>query len=146
MNAEPNVQAMKFLLDTSTVSELMRANPVVLAQLTECPRDGVVIPQPVVAEIESGLALLPVGKRKKVLVQRWQLYSNELLRVRWNDAVSRQFAVAKAQLRKAGSIIEDLDIAIAAHAMAWDLMLVTNNTGHFRRIKRLRLVDWTASR
>jgi predicted nucleic acid-binding protein len=43
----------------------------------------------------------------------------------WNDAVSAQFAATKAQLRKAGSIIEDLDIAIAAHAMAWELTLVT---------------------
>jgi predicted nucleic acid-binding protein len=68
-----------------------------------------------------------------------------LLRVTWNDAVSSQFAVTKAQLRKAGNIIEDLDIAIAAHAMAWDLQLVTNNTSHFRRIKKLRLVDWTSS-
>lgn len=146
MNAEPNLQAMKFLLDTNTVSELMRANPVVLAHLTECPRDEVVIPQPVVAEIEFGLALLPLGKRKRMLARRWQLFSNELLRVTWNDAVSRQFAAAKAQLRKAGSLIEDLDIAIAAHAMAWGLMLVTSNTSYFRRIKRLRLVDWTTSR
>ncbi len=146
MNADANVQAMRFLLDTNTVSELMRANPVVLAQLTECPRDHVVVPQPVVAEIEFGLALLPSGQRKRTLAERWQLFSGELLRVTWNDAVSTQFALTKAQLRKAGSIIEDLDIAIAAHAMAWELTLVTNDTNHFRRIKRLRLVDWTRSR
>jgi tRNA(fMet)-specific endonuclease VapC len=145
MKTNANVQAMKFLLDTNTVSELMRANPVVLARLIERPRDEVVIAQPVVAEIEFGLALLPLGKRKKTLVQRWQLFSNELLRVTWNDAVSSQFAVVKAQLRKSGSLIEDLDIAIAAHAMAWDLQLVTNNTSHFRRIKRLRWADWTSS-
>jgi predicted nucleic acid-binding protein len=145
MKADANAQSMKFLLDTNTVSELMRANPVVLAHLTERPRDEVVIPQPVVAEIEFGLSLLPLGKRKRTLVQRWQLFSHELLRVTWNDAVSSQFAVTKAQLRRAGSIIEDLDIAIAAHAMVWDLQLVTNNTSHFRRIKRLRLVDWTSA-
>jgi predicted nucleic acid-binding protein len=64
MKAEANAQSMKFLLDTNTVSELMRANPVVLAHLTERPRGEVVIPQPVVAEIEFGLALLPLGKRE----------------------------------------------------------------------------------
>lgn len=143
MNADPSGQAMKYLLDTNTVSELMRANPVVIGHLTERPRDEVVIPQPVIAEIEFGLALLPLGKRKRTLVERWKLFSDELLRVTWNDAVSSQFAVVKAQLRKAGSIIEDLDIAIAAHAIAWELIVVTNNTSHFRRIKRLRLVDWT---
>jgi tRNA(fMet)-specific endonuclease VapC len=143
MNADPNAEAAKFLLDTNTVSELMRANPIALGNLTQRPRDEVVVPQPVVAEIEFGLALLPPGKRKKALGQRWKLFSGELLRATWNDAVSAQFALTKAQLRKAGSIIEDLDIAIAAHAMAWELTLVTNNTSHFRRIKSLRLVDWT---
>ena len=134
---------MKFLLDTNTISELMRGNALVVANLTACARDQVGLPQPVVAEIEFGLALLPRGKRRDLLSQRWNLFSRELLRVIWTESVSKQFAVTKTQLRKAGRVVEDLDIAIAAHAIAFELVLVSNNVKHFRSIKSLSLVDWT---
>lgn len=134
---------MKYLLDTNVVSELIHGSPIVTANLIQYPRGQVVVAQPVVAEIEFGLALLPRGKRRDELSQRWSRFSIELLRVQWNDSVSGQFAAIKAQLRKAGRIIEDFDIAIAAHAQAWNLTLVTNNNRHFGGIKGLRLVDWT---
>lgn len=134
---------MKYLLDTNIVSELIHGSRIVTDNLILCPRGQVVVAQPVVAEIEFGLALLPRGKRRDELSQRWSRFNNELLRVLWTDAVSVQFAGIKAQLRKAGRVVEDFDIAIAAHAQAWDLALVTNNNRHFTGIKGLRLVDWT---
>jgi len=134
---------VKYLLDTNVVSELIHGSPIVAGNLVLYPRGQVVIPQPVAAEIEFGLALLPRGKRRDELSQRWSRFNIELLRVLWTDSVSVQFAVIKAQLRKAGRIIEDFDIAIAAHAQAWNLTLVTSNNRHFAGIKDLQRVDWT---
>jgi tRNA(fMet)-specific endonuclease VapC len=136
---------VKHLLDTNIASELIHGNPQVLANLALHPRGHVAIAQPVVAEIEFGLALLPRGKRRDELSRRWSRFSDELLRVQWSDSVSLHFASIKARLRKSGLVIEDFDVAIAAHAQAWDLTLVTNNIRHFSRIKDLRLVDWTQS-
>jgi tRNA(fMet)-specific endonuclease VapC len=137
---------LKYLLDTNTVSELMRGNSRVLARLQECARAEVVLPQPVVAEIEFGLALLPKGKRKTLLSQRWAVLNAELLRVAWTDSVSEAFARIKSVLYKDGALVEDFDVAIAAHALAWDLCLVSNNTRHMERVRGLHLEDWTTHR
>lgn len=134
---------MKYLLDTNTVSELMRGNPTAVARLQECARADVVLPQPVIAEVEVGLALLPKGKRKTLLSQRWTVLNTELLRVAWTDSVSEAFARIKISLHKKGELVEDFDVAIAAHALAWDLCLVSNNTRHRGRVRGLRLEDWT---
>lgn len=134
---------MTYLLDTNTVSELMRANPRSLSKLKEHSPQTVRIAQPVIAEISFGLKRLPRSKRTTLLESRWQLYKKELLPIAWNDDVSESFAIIKATLYKRGEPLEDIDIAIAAHAVAHDMCLVTNNTKHIKRIKGLILDDWS---
>lgn len=121
----------------------MRGNAAVSARLQECARVDVALPQPVIAEVEFGLALLPKGKRKTLLSRRWTVLSVELLRVAWTDSVSEAFARIKSILHRNGKLVDDFDVAIAAHALAWDLCLVSNNTRHMERVPGLRLEDWT---
>ena len=52
------------------------------------------------------------------------------------------YAKEKARLRKAGTMISDLDLLIAATAITFNLNMVTNNTSHFDRIKGIMLEDW----
>jgi tRNA(fMet)-specific endonuclease VapC len=52
------------------------------------------------------------------------------------------FGDIKADLRKKGLLIEDMDLLIAATAREHDLTLVTNNASHFERIPDLRLENW----
>jgi len=52
------------LLDTTTVSALMRGDDLAKRRLLAHRRTGVAIPQPVVAEIEYGLARLPESRRR----------------------------------------------------------------------------------
>lgn len=54
------------------------------------------------------------------------------------------YASEKARLQKSGKVIDDFDLLIGATAVSFDLIMVTNNTNHFNRIKNLRLEDWTA--
>jgi len=56
--------------------------------------------------------------------------------------VARQFSGTKALLRAQGNLIEDFDLLLAATAIVYDLILVTNNTAHFDRVPRLKLVHW----
>jgi len=53
------------------------------------------------------------------------------------------YAKEKVRLRKAGTIIDEFDLLIAATAVAHNLIMVTNNTKHFSRIAGIRLEDWT---
>ena len=55
---------------------------------------------------------------------------------------ARQYGEAKAQLKKKGQMISDNDLWIAAHALAENLILVTNNVAEFKRVKGLKIENW----
>ena len=46
-------------------------------------------------------------------------------------------------LEKKGESIGAMDLLIAAHALALNSTLVSNNTGHFERIEDLSVENWT---
>ncbi len=53
------------------------------------------------------------------------------------------FATEKARLRKLGSPIDDFDLLIGVTSVTYGLIMVTNNTNHFKRIVGIKLEDWT---
>lgn len=133
---------MSYVLDTNAVSGLMKGDLRVLARMRETAKRDVLVPQPVLAEIAYGIARLPRSKRKESLRHRFELVKHELLRAEWTDAVSEAFGEIKAQLERKGTRIEDLDVAIAAHAQAREAILVTANVAHVLRVPGLRVEDW----
>lgn len=54
-----------------------------------------------------------------------------------------KYAREKARLRKLGQPLDDFDLLIGATAVTHSMVLVTNNTSHFRRVKGIKLSDWT---
>lgn len=135
---------MIFVLDTNTVSFLMRGVPEVRAHLTAQHRDGVFLCPPVVSEIEYGLARLPRSARRDRLRVRFDLLLRELPRALWTDDVSHAFGRVKADLERRGVRIEDFDVAVAAHALAVGGTLVTDDVKHMERIRALRIENWTS--
>jgi predicted nucleic acid-binding protein len=53
------------------------------------------------------------------------------------------FARLKAELKKSGKIIADMDLMIASICVANHFTLVTNNTKHFQRIQELNIENWS---
>lgn len=133
---------MRYLLDTNTVSALMRGQQVVAARLAKTPREDVAISQVTVAEIEFGLRYLPASKRRRALEAQWAAIGSELNRLPWDDEVSRRFGERKARLERTGNRMSDFDLAIAVHAVAYGLTLVTADRA-FERL-RLRQENWLA--
>jgi tRNA(fMet)-specific endonuclease VapC len=60
----------------------------------------------------------------------------------WSSEVSDAFGHLKASLEAKGQRLEDFDLAIAAHALAHDAVLVTANVRHLGRIDELEVEDW----
>lgn len=58
--------------------------------------------------------------------------------------VSAQLGQVMALLERRGERIDDFDLAIAAHALAFDATLVTANRKHMARIPSLRVESWSA--
>lgn len=57
----------------------------------------------------------------------------------FNEKSSYIFATTKAELKKQGNMIDDMDLMIASIVIANDEVLYTNNLKHFQRLKELKL-------
>lgn len=60
-----------------------------------------------------------------------------------NEAATT-YGVVRADLEKRGETIGNNDLWITAHALSAGLTLITNNEREFRRIRGLRIENWTA--
>ena len=59
-----------------------------------------------------------------------------------DEKVMEIFGQLKAELRRKGQPIGDIDLLIAGVAISHNLTLVTNNTKHFERIPNMSLENW----
>jgi len=62
--------------------------------------------------------------------------------VEFDGKAAVKYAKIKADLRKKGKIIGELDMQIAGVALSNDLILVTNNEKEFNRIENLKIENW----
>ena len=134
---------MIYVLDTTALSALMRSEAEPSQRLLGTPPDDVLVPQPAVAEVRDGLSRLPRSRRRSMLEERLATLLEGLKRAEWDDRVSVTFGELKADLERRGTRVDDFDAAIAAHALALDATLVTDNLRHFRRIRGLSVESWT---
>lgn len=131
---------MRYVLDTNTVSALMKGVPSVADRMQETHRADIAISQVTAAEIEFGLRYLPISKRRRLLQAQWRSIGAELIRLAWDDDVSRVFGERKARLQRSGTPMSDFDLAIAAHAIAHELIVITSDVA-FDRLG-IRREDW----
>lgn len=136
---------MTYVLDTNTISFLMRGNPAVARRLASRSRTEVLLPQAAICEIEYGLSRLPRSARQRKLRETFDGILAELGRAEWTDRVSRAFGEIKAALERRGSRLEDFDLAVAAHALALRATLVTDDISDMERILGLKLENWLDS-
>jgi tRNA(fMet)-specific endonuclease VapC len=60
------------------------------------------------------------------------------------EAAAHAYGTIRADLAARGQMIGNNDLWIAAHALATNLILVTNNEKEFKRIAGLKLQNWAA--
>lgn len=62
-----------------------------------------------------------------------------------SSSVMETFGDLKASLEQSGRIIDDMYLMIASTSITHNLILVTNNENHLRRIEGLEIKNWTIS-
>jgi tRNA(fMet)-specific endonuclease VapC len=129
----------RYLLDTNIASLLIREDVRVLKSFNAIPPERIFISVISEAELLFGIARKPEATRLQILVRRF-LDSSKILE--WTSAAAREFANERAVLERQGRLLADIDMMIAAHALAEDAILVTNDAA-FHRITHLKTEDWT---
>lgn len=130
----------KYLLDTNTASYIIKGKfPAVRRRLLRIP-----LAQIFVSSVTEGELLYGVA-RKSGATSLQRIVEEFLLRVTvlpWDSDAARQYGRLRADLESAGRPMGNLDLMIAAHALAAGAVLVTSDQA-FIRISKLKIEDWT---
>jgi tRNA(fMet)-specific endonuclease VapC len=130
---------VRYILDTNTVSYILKGNfPLVRERLLKVPVSEIGISVITEAELRFGVARLPRATKLEVVVEEFLLRVEVLV---WDSAAARQYARLRAVLEEQGQPMGNLDLMIAAQAVAGAILV--SNDRVFRRIKGLRVEDWS---
>jgi tRNA(fMet)-specific endonuclease VapC len=131
---------IRYLLDTNAFSCAVRESSVRFSRRLELsPLDEIGISTITEAELLFGLVRRPEAVRLAASVHAML---RNITILAWGSPAAKHYATLRAELERRGLRMDDLDMMIAAHALAEDAMLVTNDAA-FARIDGLRTEDWT---
>ena len=129
-----------YLLDTNTVSHLIKRHPQVTQRLLAVPMHSVCISAITAGELAFGLAKRPQALALKAAVDEF-LRRVEVLP--WDEAVAQTYGTLRAQLQSQGTPLAPLDMQIASHALQLKAILVSNDRA-FAQATDLLVEDWTS--
>jgi tRNA(fMet)-specific endonuclease VapC len=130
-----------YLLDTNTAGYIVSGrSPSVRNRLRESLAGSVVAVSAITeAEIYYGLELKPEASRLRAAVEK--LF--EAIEVRaWDSTAARAYGRLRALLKAAGTPLEELDLLIAAHALALGAVLVSHDQAFHNVAAFVTVVDW----
>lgn len=137
------------ILDTNVVSELMRSEPApqVANWIRDRDRRELCTTVITLAEIRYGIARLPDGRRKQVLLtaadDTFSAFEDQILQV--DTAVAEHYAVVASTRERAGKPIASMDALIAAVCRSRNAALATRNVADFDGTGIEVIDPWLAS-
>lgn len=131
----------RYMLDTDTCSYVMKRSRLpVLRRLEAVPVADVCMSVVTRFELLYGVEVSPRRTQDAAALAAFLPYV-EVLDL--PAAAARHYAEIRADLKRRGALIGANDLLIAAHARSLGLVLVTNNTAEFGRVKGLAIENWT---
>lgn len=129
----------RFMLDTNTVSHLIKGHPSVVRRLVAVPMASLCISAITEGELRFGMAKRPDAKRLRLAVQEFLLRVDILP---WDSVIAQSYGTVRADMERRGRTLAPLDLLIAAHALSAGTVLVTNDHA-FCQVAELPTEDWT---
>jgi tRNA(fMet)-specific endonuclease VapC len=131
------------LLDTDTLSELMRRapSPNLLRRLATVPPADQATSSITLGELLYGAHRLP-ARSEELFAQIEAAVTSHLAVLPFDADAAGEYGRLRARLETEGTPIGNADTQIASIALAHDLVVVTGNTHHFERIPELEIENW----
>lgn len=130
---------MRYLLDTNIVSDMMR-NPQgrVFQRIAKVGEDAVLTSIIVSCEVRFGIE----KRQSQKLAKRFSDVFGTLRVERLDKTAEGHYADIRTRLEAMGNPIGQMDMLIAAHALALDAIVVTDNEREFSRVPGLKVENW----
>ena len=130
---------MIYMLDTDTVSFLVRKNPSVIKNLIIHEDDEICISAITYAELCFGLE----KKGSERLFDEVKTIMGKLSIVDFDNTQSELYGKIRLELEKSGTSLGDMDMLIAVATVSAGAILVSHNVRHFSKIKGIKVEDWS---
>lgn len=130
---------VRYLLDTNSVSHLIKRHPQATQRLLAVPMHSLCISAITAGEMAFGLAKRPDAAALRAAVHEFLRRVDVLP---WDSAVAITYGALRAQLQVKGTPLAPLDTQIAAHALHASAILVSSDKA-FRQVNGLTVEDWT---
>jgi tRNA(fMet)-specific endonuclease VapC len=127
------------MLDTNTVSHLLKKHPAVARRVVAAPITSLCISAITQGELLFGLAKRPDATALHAAVREFLRRVDVLP---WDAATSETYGPARAATQREGRVLAPIDLLIGAHALSIDAVLVTNDRA-FAQLSGLAVEDWT---
>jgi predicted nucleic acid-binding protein len=129
-----------YALDANTISFLLRKDRRVQNKVYQEANGGkgVIIPAIAYYEVKRGL----IDHHATRKIKDFERLCNMIGIDKIDDRTLDKAAEIYAALKKAGQLIEDADILIAASCIVHNYTLVTDNIKHLERIDGLQIENW----
>ncbi len=132
------------LLDTDTLSAIMRRQPAALAKARVYLAENSRFTLSAITVYEVLRGLMAKGATRQIQTFRGFLAANDVAPL--TDEAIEKAAELYADLARRGLLVGDADILIAAIAMVNHLGIATGNEAHFRRFPGLHVENWLGDR
>jgi len=133
------VRDVRYLLDTDIcIYVLNERPPEVLSQFLAHEDEGIGVSVVTASELFFGVRKSASARNLKAL----EAFLESLSVLDFDMEAARRYGELRAHLEKKGTPIGSMDMQIAAHALALDVTLVTNNQREFSRVPGLRTDNW----
>lgn len=130
---------MRYLLDTNICIYIINNRPEKVLQRFRKERIGNIGISSITAS-ELTYGVIKSGSERNRLAL--EMFMAPLEIYPFDESVIWQYGEVRANLEKQGKPIGALDTMIAAHALALNTILVTNNTREFNRVNGLHYENW----
>jgi len=131
----------RYLLDTNICIYIRQKRPdEVLRRFRKLRPGEAVLSVITYGELQYGAAN---SEQRVSALERLRELVNLLPALSLPETAGEVYGLIRAQLESKGEMIGNNDLWIAAHAIAARLTLVTNNKKEFRRVRGLKLQNWT---
>lgn len=131
---------MRYLLDTNICIALVHRPELLLKQrIAQKQPEDIVLCSIVKAELLYGARK---SQRVAENLKELEAFFAPFDSIAFDDKAAEFYGANRALLVKSGTPIGINDLLIASIALAYDLTVVTRNTGEFMRIPGLRLESW----
>lgn len=131
---------MKYVLDSDMLIYFLKGYNSVVEKISVMSRSD--LATTIINQTELFYGAFNSAKKEQNL-KKIQDFLKEISVLEFSHEASLLFAKHKAQLKKHGILLADMDLMIASIVLAYDGILVTNNVKHFSRIKELKFENWT---